>query len=70
MVMGLALLPPEGIPKAFEWLKRLGKSAEAKDLLEYYNTNWLMRWTPINYSVFRRRIRTNNDLEGMYLISI
>lgn len=64
MVMSLALLPPEGIPLGFSWLSRMAETAEAKSLLEYYSKTWLMVWQPEEYSVFGKKIRTNNDLEG------
>jgi hypothetical protein len=62
MVMGLALLPPEGVVPALGWLREMAKSAPAEELLLYYEYVW--RWKPTEVSVFGRKIRTNNDLEG------
>ena len=64
MVMGLALLPPEGVVPALGWLREMAKSAPAKELLLYYENVWTRRWKPTEVSVFGRKIRTNNDLEG------
>ena len=59
MVMGLALLPPEGVVPALGWLREMAKSAPAEELLLYYEYVW--RWKPTEVSV---KIRANNDLEG------
>lgn len=65
--MGLALLPPEGIVTGFQWLSDMASSTEACQLLAYYKNTWLKMWQPEDFSVYRQRIRTNNDLEGVYL---
>ena len=36
MVMGLALLPPEGVAVGLRWLRQLAKSSQALQLLDYY----------------------------------
>lgn len=68
MVMSLAILPPEVIGQTFAWLKTIASSAAALRLLEYYEKNWIKKWTVNAFSVFRRKIRTNNDLEGKHVI--
>lgn len=68
MVMGLALLPPQGVAQGLVWLRQLAKSQPATELLNYYENTWVQKWKPDQVSVFKRRIRTNNDLEGMYFL--
>ena len=68
MVMGLALLPPQGVAQGLVWLRQLAKSQPAAELLNYYENTWVQKWKPDQVSLFKRRIRTNNDLEGMYFL--
>ena len=65
MLMRLALLPPEGISDGWKFLSTMARSVSARRLLDYYKKVWMNQWTPAQISVFKRRIRTNNDLEGL-----
>ena len=67
LIMSLSLLPPEVIVELYNWLKSLAATEEAKRLLLYYEQRWINKWTPFAYSQFKRRIRTNNDLEGEWI---
>lgn len=64
MIMSLSLLPPKVIPQAFECIQSMAKSRASHILLDYYLNNWINKWTPASYSVYKRKIRTNNDIEG------
>mgnify|MGYP001801045072 FL=1 len=64
MMMSLALLPPEHINQMIPWLRDIALSSTANKLIDYYERIWIRKWSPFAVSVFQRRIRTNNDLEG------
>ena len=64
MMMCLALLPPEHINQLIPWLRDIDLSSTANKLIDYYEKNWIRKWSPFAVSVFQMRIRTNNDLEG------
>ena len=63
--MALSLLPPEIIAEGFKMLEKLAQSKEAKSFMAYYQTHWLVKWGAEHYSVFKKKVRTNNDMEGL-----
>ena len=67
-VMALSLLPPEIIADGFKMLEKLAQSKEAKSFMAYYQTHWLVKWGAEHYSVFKKKVRTNNDMEGLYIV--
>lgn len=68
MLMGISLLPSGDIPLGMSHLRDISQdSAEAQKLLDYFSGTWLQKWTAEQISVFKIRIRTNNDLEGNLL---
>ena len=66
--MALSLLPPDVIPAGFTLLQKQVETSEAREFMAYYNTHWLEKWGPEHYSVFRKEVRTNNDMEGLYCL--
>lgn len=62
--MGLSFLPPEYIQRGLDWLNEMASSEEAKLFVLFYQRYWLNKWGADTFSVFRKRVRTNNDLEG------
>ena len=69
-LLALPFLPARDIPRAFRKLQE--KSADVSDalteLFTYVEDQWLESslWSPEEWSVYRRPVRTNNDTEGMY----
>ena len=67
-LFALPFLPADKIPSVFSRLFRRANSAELKELTYYIRTNWIdsNMWPPECWSVYRRVIRTNNDVEGWH----
>ena len=67
-LLALPFLPARDIPRAFRKLREkvTGTSAPLEDLFQYVEDQWLESslWSPDEWSVYRRPIRTNNDTEG------
>ena len=70
-LMALPFLPSADIPSAFDQLALRASSAELKQLVRYIETTWISNtvWTPRNWSIYKTSIRTNNDVEGILIIS-
>lgn len=63
MVMGLALLPPEGTQSVVRGNCQNKRSWGATELLQTH-------MQPHQYSLYRKGMRTNNDLKGKLLQSL
>jgi len=68
LLFALPFLPANKIPKAFARLFRKAYTTQLQDLVMYVRTNWIesKTWPPECWSVYRRVIRTNNDVEGWH----
>ena len=66
-LMSLCYLPADTIPVIFEHLKSISPEV-LLPLFNYMSRNWIYGkcWTPENWSVFMKQIRTNNDAEGLH----
>ncbi|XP_034935376.1 uncharacterized protein [Chelonus insularis] len=67
--LALALLPPEKIQDAFEWLTInmpdvIQNHQEFQSFIKYYQNQWIRRTNPQVFSVFKKNIRTNNYSEA------
>ena len=70
-LLALPYLPPSEIPAAFNRLEDVALDhgdARLVDLFEYVRTTWLESsvWSVEDWSVYNRRVRTNNDTEGWH----
>ncbi|KAH3865981.1 hypothetical protein DPMN_029029 [Dreissena polymorpha] len=64
--MVLQFLPAGHITETFHQLQACPKSVQLTQLVDYINRQWISNvifWVE-DWSVFRRSIRTNNDVEG------
>ena len=52
----------------FEQLAALATSPVLQALVNYINNTWINSavWSPENWSIFRKSVRTNNDVEGWH----
>jgi hypothetical protein len=67
MLMALPVLPHEIIPEAFRQLQEEAEGELMNCLFAYFDQTWMGgRWKPEEWSVYRRSIRTNNDVEGWH----
>ena len=64
----LPFLPATCIPGAFRRLRRRANSPKVRELMRYQRDTWMRHrlWSPSNWSVFRRDVRTNNAVEGWH----
>jgi hypothetical protein len=67
-LMALPFLPHEHIAQMFEQLRALATTPVLQALVNYINDTWINStvWSPQNWSVFRKSVRTNNDVEGWH----
>ena len=69
-LMALPHLPANHIIPAFQQLKERCPRTNEKllDLLSYFDDNWVNSTShpPTSWSVFKRVVRTNNDVEGWH----
>ena len=67
-LFALPFLPAVKIPKMFAKLFSKANSVQLNELCCYLKTNWIdsRTWPPECWSVYRRVIRTNNDVEGWH----
>ena len=70
-VFGLPFLPHERIPATFDHLSTLARNSECYQivqLLDYVDETWLRSgtWDIGSWCVYRRSVRTNNDVEGWH----
>ena len=70
-LMSLPFLPQEHIIPAFNELKQQAASTQLEPFIQltnYIQATWIEGlWTPVCWSVFRETVRTNNEVEGIYL---
>ena len=69
--MALALLRPEDIGPAFDWLianATIDILYHFRDIINYFTTWWLTRVTPRQFSVFALMYRTNNVAEAYHRV--
>ena len=66
--MALPFLPHEYIRHMFQQLKDLATTPVLQSLVNYINDTWINStvWSPENWSVFKKSVRTNNDVEGWH----
>ena len=64
---GLSFLPEDIIPVAYESVRQLATNQQHKQLAAYFSKQWLEnpQFPPRNWSVFKKKIRTNNNMEGI-----
>ena len=66
VLLALPLVPADEIEVAFN-LHASMATDQLKPLVEYINQTWINgKWKPEDWSVFKRAIRTNNDVEGWH----
>ena len=65
-LMSLPFLPADAIPEAFTSIKDKARAPQLQELVSYVETNWITSAVgpPTTWSVYRRSVRTNNDVEG------
>ena len=63
----LPYLPFDHIQRQFDKITEEG-IPELKPLYSYIQNNWMdgSYWSPASWSVFNKKIRTNNDAEGLH----
>ena len=66
-LLALPFLPAEHVEPTFQKLQSRATPGPLTELCSYISTTWLSGfWTPVDWSVFGRSIRTNNDVEGWH----
>jgi len=67
LLFALPYIPEEHIKPAFNRIKA-GATAQLQPLVDYIEKTWLSShpWSPSNWCVYKRAIRTNNDVEGWH----
>ncbi|WAR21691.1 hypothetical protein MAR_015665 [Mya arenaria] len=69
-VLALPFLALGDIPRAFRKLKDCsdGSSEQLRELFHYVSDQWIdnSMWSPDEWSVYRKNVRTNNDTEGKW----
>ena len=66
-MLALPFLPENEIRPMFHRLQRQAPAA-LQPFTEYVSSNWINgnTWNPSDYSVFKKAVRTNNDIEGWH----
>ena len=69
MLMALQFLPAPHIPHAFETLGLRATTDATRRLVAYISRKWVHggSFEPRDWSVFRQDVRSNKDLEGIYI---
>lgn len=67
-MMALPFLPEREIEPEFLRLQRQAESPTIREFADYVSSTWISgtTWTPSDWSVFKKAVRTNNDLEGWH----
>ena len=70
--MALPFLPSHEIPAMFESLKEDATSPALRELARYIENQWVksLIFTPNDWSVYGQPTRTNNDIEGTFILKI
>ena len=65
--MALPFLPENEIRPMFDRLQRQAP-ATLQPFTEYVSSNWIQgtSWEPSDWTVFKKAVRTNNDIEGWH----
>lgn len=68
-VFALPMLPVGEIRQAFDVLQGEAAGDQLQALCRYISETWMTDglWSPDTWCVYKRTIRTNNDVEGKYL---
>lgn len=66
-LLSLPFLPAQHIPDTFHHLRGRANTPQLRDLVDYMDRQWFRHrvFRVQDWSVFRRTVRTNNDVEGM-----
>ena len=67
-VMCLSMLPAMHITPTFDQLNQQCPDDALQQWMDYVDTTWICGavWTPTDWSLYGRAIRTNNDVEGWH----
>ena len=67
-MLALPFLPQTDTERAFEQLEQRANSIELQQLTRYMRSTWIENpvWNPRTWSIYQRRVRTNNDVEGWH----
>ncbi|XP_078343061.1 uncharacterized protein LOC144628821 [Oculina patagonica] len=67
-IMALPFLPASEIPAMFTRLKVEATTEPLQKFVEYVDNTWIQSttWPPSCWSVYKKQIRTNNDVEGWH----
>ncbi|XP_052268620.1 uncharacterized protein LOC127869999 [Dreissena polymorpha] len=67
-LMALPFLPAAHIRETFAALRDRANTPQLDSLVTYMDRQWLQHvlFNPENWSIFRRSVRTNNDVEGWH----
>ncbi|KAH3826578.1 hypothetical protein DPMN_128487 [Dreissena polymorpha] len=65
-LMALPFLPAAHIRETFAALRDRANTPQLDSLVTYMDRQWFQHvlFNPENWSIFRRSVRTNNDVEG------
>ena len=71
-LMALPFLPSHEIPAIFESLKEDATSPALRELARYIENQWVksLIFTPNDWSVYGQPTRTDNDIEGTFILRI
>lgn len=66
--MALPFLPVDEIVPMFRHLQQQATTNQLQRFVEYISNTWIegSTWPPSSWSCFKRRVRTNNDIEGWH----
>uniref|UniRef100_A0A8W8MYX2 MULE transposase domain-containing protein n=1 Tax=Magallana gigas TaxID=29159 RepID=A0A8W8MYX2_MAGGI len=67
-LLSLPFLPAQQIPETFHHLRGRATTPQLRDLVDYIDRQWFRHrvFRVQDWSVFRRTVRTNNDVEGWH----
>lgn len=67
-LLSLPFLPAQQIPETFHHLRGRATTPQLRDLMDYIDRQWFRHrvFRVQDWSVFRRTVRTNNDVEGWH----
>ncbi|KXJ21038.1 hypothetical protein AC249_AIPGENE4344 [Exaiptasia diaphana] len=67
-VMALQYIPTDDIEMFNQLHEQANQNDSLLNLLQYVRTTWIYanRWNPTTWSVYRRNVHTNNDIEGWH----
>ena len=65
-LLALPMLPASQLEIVFDRLRDQATTPRLVELCEYVERTWFRKWTPADWSVFNKPVRTNNDCEGWH----